>query len=83
MRTSEEDLERELGRATRLDQFDCPVEVDVGARGELEGGVDVVAALLERLGTPALDPLGLGLGDVQLVAAIDSISSVLFIGTFG
>ena len=56
----EKDLERQLDRATALEQADRRVEVDVVARGEDDCRLGVVPRTLERLVTPLLDSIALG-----------------------
>src|ERR1700675_3213363 len=53
----QQDLKRDFGRATLLDQIDCTVEVDVMACPEQCRRIGVVANPFERLCAPALDPV--------------------------
>jgi hypothetical protein len=50
-----EDLQRELGRATALDELGRLVEIDVVARGQLDRSLGRVPGALQRFGAPALD----------------------------
>src|SRR5215211_1680995 len=59
IRRSEQDLQRQLGRAAVLDQLDRPVEVDVVPGRESGGRGGRVARALELGGAPALHPLQL------------------------
>src|SRR5215471_3128937 len=61
-----EDLKREVDRAAGCEQLDRAMEIDVGACRQLCRRCRVVARPLELLGPPALDALGLGLGEGHL-----------------
>jgi hypothetical protein len=79
-----QDLHGELGRAAVLDKLDRAVQIDVRPRGELVRDDTVLARADECLGTPALDPLALGLHLVQLGCGHRPFSLlVLLTDTFG
>ena len=62
----EEDPERQLGVAPGAHEADRVVQVDVWPGGQHGGGGGLEAGALELAGTPALDPLLLGLRGLQL-----------------
>jgi hypothetical protein len=59
----EEDLESDLGRATRLEKLDRAMQIDVMPGGKGDRAVGRVAGALQALGTPTLDLLELGILD--------------------
>jgi hypothetical protein len=59
----EQDLQRSVRRAAARQEIDSEVKVDVGANRDPRGRARLVPATLELLGTPPLDPLGLGLDE--------------------
>jgi hypothetical protein len=58
----EKNLEREIDRASTLDQAHGPMEVDLVRGGENGRRLEVVADAGERLGAPLLDDLDLDVG---------------------
>ena len=57
----QEDLKSEVDGAAALQEVDCPVEVDVMARGQDGRALAVVAGTPQRVVPPVLDAFDLGL----------------------
>src|SRR4029077_19484741 len=72
-----QDLQRELGGAALRQQLCREVQIDVRARGQLDGGLRRVAGPLELLSTPLLHELWLSQADGCLGGRHQMVSSVI------